>query len=531
MDCLGVNNLANDRISNDKAINHRGKSLQDFMDSNGFILINGRSMSDTPGQFTFGNANGNSTVDLVWVNIIGLHLIRDMWVESVITKSDHWPVTLELNLPFSNPSIEDQDLISAARSRLVWSPSQSSSFKMAMLHSPNVTGDFATSTSDRLYDNLCEGIELAASSCGLLKPLPHKRSQLTPNKPWFDSECLSSKKSLKKLLSLCKLNQQNKFLWLEYYALKNSHFQLLKSRKLTYDMLLLEKFKNIKSHSDFWGVVKTVNRPPSQPQHIPLSKWAEFLNSIYGDKQTPQAQYSGIFDEDLDAEITLEEVQKSLHKIKNGKSADSDGIPNEFLKVLPHNWLLYIVALFNKIYNSGETPADWSRVIIFMLHKKGDPLEPGNYRGIALVNCLTKVFTQILLDRIRAWATRHKLIPVEQAGFEPGRSCADNVFSLIALHQLQSRFKNSVSYILFIDFKRAFDSIPHAKLWDKLHNLKLSSKILNLLINFYSKIKVQVRGNKNSLSPPIVITEGVLRGEILSPILFSLYISDIVLFF
>jgi len=82
-------------------------------------------------------------------------------------------------------------------------------------------------------------------------------------------------------------------------------------------------------------------------------------------------------------------------------------------------------------------------------------------------------------------------------------------------------------YALFIDFERAFPSISHSKLWAKLHSIGIPSKILRVMQNIYhhsgTKIKLE-----SGFSSTIAMTEGLLQGEIASPLLFSLFIYDIV---
>ena len=71
---------------------------------------------------------------------------------------------------------------------------------------------------------------------------------------------------------------------------------------------------------------------------------------------------------------------------------------------LPQNWLQYVLVLFKKVLAKETTLGAWSKVILMMLHKKCDKQDPGNYRGITLVICITKLFTQILCDRLALWA-------------------------------------------------------------------------------------------------------------------------------
>ncbi|CAG5073493.1 Similar to X-element\ORF2: Probable RNA-directed DNA polymerase from transposon X-element (Drosophila melanogaster) [Cotesia congregata] len=217
----------------------------------------------------------------------------------------------------------------------------------------------------------------------------------------------------------------------------------------------------------------------------------------------------------IEQPFSFKEVKNCLRRLKSGKSPGCDGIPNELLKNLPTNWILYIQAMFNRILEIGETPVCWSEVVLTMLHKKGDVNDPNNFRGIALVNCIAKVFTQLVNQRLVSWAADNNLIPEEQAGFLKGRGCQDNGASCFGL---------------FVDFRRAFDSIPHHLLWPKLLSIGLSKKIVKILRCIYNKTTLRVRSN-GDFSKPVKVTTGVLQGETLSPLLFILFISDIVSFF
>lgn len=81
------------------------------------------------------------------------------------------------------------------------------------------------------------------------------------------------------------------------------------------------------------------------------------------------------------------------------------------------------------------------------------------------------------------------------------------------------------AYGLLVDFKRAFDSVSHQKLWQKLHHLKVSTKLIKILISLYDKACIQVKLG-NQFSNKFKVTEGVLQGESLSPLLFILFIAD-----
>lgn len=107
----------------------------------------------------------------------------------------------------------------------------------------------------------------------------------------------------------------------------------------------------------------------------------------------------------------------------------------------PAYLLKCIVKLSNKIIESKKAPPACSTVNLIMLHNKGDVKDPVNYRDIALVNQIVKIFTHIMADRLYTWATAHIVLPEEQSGFGPGREYTDNIFTLSSAIQLQLRLQ------------------------------------------------------------------------------------------
>lgn len=164
-----------------------------------------------------------------------------------------------------------------------------------------------------------------------------------------------------------------------------------------------------------------------------------------------------------------------------------------------------------------------------LVHKKGDKNNPLNYRGLAMLNTTLKLLTKIISWRIETWAESFHILPEAQAGFRKRRSCLDNLFTLNAVIQTRIIEKRE-TYAIFVDFKQAFDSINHTKLWNKLFQLGVSGKILRLLANIYrgSSTVLYIDGKS---SEDINITQGVLQGDSLSPIHFCLFIADMEQYF
>lgn len=228
----------------------------------------------------------------------------------------------------------------------------------------------------------------------------------------------------------------------------------------------------------------------------------------------------------MDNPITVEECMGFLSKLANNKSPGPDGLSNEFYKNLTTSGISNLTNLFNAILETGKIPDEWGSVKAIVLHKKGDPLDPNNYRNISLFNCVTKIYTKIIANRMQYWSEVQNILPEHQSGFRENRSCSDNLYCLVAAIQIITNQQGRYLYAIFVDFRQAFDSVQHDKLWTKLEEIGLRSKALNSIKDLYSKLNMfyVVNGAKSS---SMRISRGTPQGESLSPLLFLLFLSDI----
>ena len=106
----------------------------------------------------------------------------------------------------------------------------------------------------------------------------------------------------------------------------------------------------------------------------------------------------------MDSDISEEEVKAAIRHLKNNKSPEPDGIMSEILAALDTAVVPFLVKYFNKLFSSGLNPTEWTKAIIVPLHKKGDINNVDNYRGISLLNVLSKIFTYIVNRRLTTLA-------------------------------------------------------------------------------------------------------------------------------
>ncbi|KAI5742578.1 hypothetical protein M8J77_008802 [Diaphorina citri] len=230
----------------------------------------------------------------------------------------------------------------------------------------------------------------------------------------------------------------------------------------------------------------------------------------------------------LDRTITMWELNQVLKLAKKNKAPGSDEIPNEFYKNLPESSRHFLLDLFNKVFETREIPGEWSDAVLQMIHKKGDPKNPSNYRGIALVNTISKLFINIIQERIYTWAEKLKILDEGQAGFRKGRGCVDNLFTFYSVLCINLN-RNKKVFCCYVDFRRAFDLVPHELLWKHLFKLGLSTHLINVVKSLYDKARVKIRtDNGYGFTDEVDMSIGLMQGLGISPLLYILFISDLV---
>ena len=232
----------------------------------------------------------------------------------------------------------------------------------------------------------------------------------------------------------------------------------------------------------------------------------------------------------LDAEISRREVALTLQKANKGRAVGIDQIPVEVL--YNDTCIDFMLHLFNKCYVDGVYPTLWKKSIINPIPKgnlgNDKMYNPEFYRGITLAAASYKLFCGILNSRLQVFAELNGLIADEQNGFRSKRSCVDHIMSVVNI--VESRIKKKQStYAAFIDFKQAYDGISRDLLWKKLEKIGfiVGSRFFNALKGIYDTVQCSVRVNGH-LSNWFEVSNGLKQGCLLSPILFNLFINDLV---
>ena len=246
--------------------------------------------------------------------------------------------------------------------------------------------------------------------------------------------------------------------------------------------------------------------------------------------------------EDLDtnAAISWKEVCDTLRTIDGFKAAGPSGVQTAFLQaaldaaddqgvfpVVPTTPLGRIVfKIVVALFTGAAVPDALASSLIISLHKKGPTSLTSNYRGISLMETLLKLVTTIVARRLQAAMDATDPLCREQAGFRTKEECAAQ---FTALHDvcLRRRLDHRRTLLAFIDFKTAFDSVPHAALLCKLKARGVCGHTLSFIRALYSNPSFQVVLAGGARGEKVAVERGVRQGCPLSPLLFNIYIDDI----
>ena len=527
-----------ERESQDQVINIPGRTLIEFCTTFGLTTLTGLKMKNFMSKFTFIGHRGSSIVDHFITSIELLDFIEDFITTDRI-ESSHLPIAISLSTKNDElPKMEEE--LKEPFIKTKWQEDKAK-------ESLNILNKPATQKLIDQAEQSIEDIDMSLSFFNqaldkVNKPMKQKitpGSKFKRNHEWYDKECHESKKitknSLKKLNRTRRKNNEQTYeeRKTDYLQNKLQYNKLIKEKKKKYKKDTQENLVGSKNDSKrFWSLIKKINYKSISLPKISITEWKEYFQNLlkpknsnnHMDDQQPTVNTQV---EELDKDITETEIKQAIDKLKNGKSAGVDDISPELLKLAKPNILNYLNKLFNMIYTKSYFPKDWVISIIVPIHKKGSKLLTDNYRGISLLCLTSKVFTSIINSRLYNWLERNNKICKEQAGFRRGFSTIDHIFTLYSMvNNCLYGNKRSKLYVVFIDYRKAFDSINRNKLWEALEETGVSTKMINIIKAIYKQVIAKVKfGNK--YSEAINCPLGVKQGCLLSPALFSVLINKV----
>ena len=223
--------------------------------------------------------------------------------------------------------------------------------------------------------------------------------------------------------------------------------------------------------------------------------------------------------------LTPLEIESVLKSLPIGKASAPNGLSNRILKELSKELALPLCVLFNRSLSQCEIPSQRKEANICPIHKKGDPSLVNNYRPISLLNSEDKVFERLIFKHLYNHLRDNNVLSSLQSGFIQGDSTVNQLTFLYNTF-CQTLDMDKEVRVVFCDIRKAFDPVWHAGL---IHKLKVAGvqEELKWFTNYLAERKQRVI-LPDVASDWIYILVGVPQGSIVGPLLFLIYLQDMV---
>ena len=500
---------AQGRGCTDTVTNAHGRQLISMCNSSGSLLCTGRAPGDETALFSYKSTarSPGSRIDHVVVSQGLYSMLIACLVNTCRPESDHYPIECTLRLCIQRT----QTLQCHGQPFLKrhWQPDLRADYfgnlqsAQCQQHLQAALSAAACGNVQTAFQSLHTAIGQAADMSGMRVTSKQGKPGETPNKPFFDRQCAQLKREV--------LHARDPA---ARRALERRYHSIVRSKRRKYlqqqlQDLITQQYSNPRS---FWKILRQEHAelPPSlhavqlwDPYLADVADKGQPHNCQFLDEAYPQQPSSAA--QCLNSPISVDEVQAGLARLHNGRAKGPQGLASEFLRYAQperkkgepqpeHALLPAITAVLNVAFCSGFVPAEYNGGLISPVFKKGDSLDQGNYRPIAVTEAVMRLFAGILNARILRFTEDAGLRAETQAGFRPGLSTLHPILSLQHFVHV-AKSSGQPLFACALDLKGAYDRVQRPFLWRVLQRLGIHGDMLAAIQSLYIDSQVSININ------------------------------------